>query len=611
MLLAAAILRFIFANAQPDSGRFWDERYGFLNVSAVLVDGELPPDHALYPSLSFLPHTALLALSQELHELSGISQLGVFQDRERRIFSATAYRLSRAVSILFGVWSLWLLYRLGSHVFDPSTALLATLLLATFWRHVWASGEFKPDILAVALTVLALDWSLEAVERESWQRFVLAGAGIGLATAAKYNAALVALPLVAAVALSGHRAVRLVPRLGAAGLSSLLVFVALNPWLHLVLRDVRWQIAYYERAAAREASDHWQVLLDEAEFFVLHHGPAVAACVAIGIAVLSWRAFRSPGRHLEVASLLSFAVGYPLLYAGITPYFLSQNMLPVAPLTCLFGAWTIVAAGRRLAVRWPRLGTRPAVHLGAVALFLLAFRFPVEATYLSVVPTSEEQAAALLRQHLTPLGLRTVFHERDAQPIHVYGERLHLPVVPVPDLTEVEPDLLDLADGEVFPGSRLVGEGAEFYLRRLTRPGVSLSRRIKPRLFVTHGQELVLVLHPWRELGEARQVPLWRTRPTRLRSDLAGLAAAGDVVSFSLYVPRFRDRKALSELRLNGDLVPFYDTGVTANNEMHLLSHRRTLGPGPHRITLVLKDPQEGFVAPRIELHSWEAVGSI
>lgn len=612
MLAAAALLRLVYSLPQPDPGRFWDERYGFRNVAAVLLDGQLGPAHALYPSLSWLPHAALLAASEVFHRLTGAEELAIVGDAGERIFSPTAYRLARSVSVVCGVWAVWLLYRLGSRALDPVVALVGALLLAGFWRHVTASGEFKPDAIVVALTLLSAGWSLRAGRLGGWPAYLLAGAGIGLVASAKYNAAVVALVLVAAVAVHGRAAVRLLPKLVAAAVASLAVFGALNPWPAMVVRDFRWQLGYYALEAKRAGSGHLDVLLVEVDFLVRHHGVLVALCAAAGLVALGWRAARSVPRHRELIPLLVFAAGYPLVYAVVTRLFLGQNILPAVPFTCLFAAWTMVAAGRSLAARWPALG-RPALGWAAfAALAIVVFRLPAAATYDEAVPSTSQRAAALLAGGLAPpLDLRIAFHERGADPpIHarIGGRRLR--VVPVEDLAAVAPAALDLADVEVFPAERLAGDGATFYLRRVATSGVARVERIPSRLFVTRGRELVIVLHPWRRHGPAQLLEPGAAIDVgggrrRLRVRLDGGAASGEAVSVGLTVPYRADGPPLDELTLAGRPLAWYETGGRGGGRVHLITERRLLGDGPQELVVVLPAPPAGAAAPRFELHRW------
>lgn len=605
VLVTATLLRLAFASAQPHSNRFWDEQYSFQNVAAYLAEGQWRPAHALYPSLSFLPHTAVLAVSEGLYRLTGVEAFAVFADREAHVFSATAYRLVRGVSVAFGVWSLALLFRLGRRVLDAPAGLVGTLLLATFWRHVSASGEFKPDSVVVALVLLSVGWSLEAVRRGSWPAFLLAGVGVGLVTSAKYNGALVALVPAVAVALRGREAIRLLPRLAAAAGASLATFALLNPWPELVWRGYRFQVGFYERLSARRGADSWDVLVGTVDFFTRHQGVPVALAAAVGLAVLTWRAARARPRSEEVLVLASFTVGYPLSYALVTANFQSQNILPVVGLGCLFAGWTMVALWRWLEGRLLSLATRWARALAFAALFVLLHRFPVTAAYLETVPTTTAQSAARLTAELSPVWLRVAFYERVEERIGIAAGSLGVATRPVARLTDVESAALDFADAELFRADRLSGADAAAYLRRMARPAVRLER-VRPGPFAARGPELVLILHPWSDLGPAQKLEVVDLGQGRRRVRFDGLAAAGEVISFTIVARGRGPQLSVSGLWLDDSPLPVFYTGAITEKELHYVSQRTTLGDGVHELVVEQGENASSFVPPTVELHRWQ-----
>lgn len=543
LLIAAAVLRIWFAWHQLDEGRFWDERYSLSNVASVLEKGR--PNRALYPSLSYLPHTLVLAASEGAYAFTGYERFGIFSDREGRRFSPTGYLLSRLVSVAFGVWSLWLLFVLGRRLFGVEVALLAVLFLATHWRHVTASGEFKPDSVALALILLAFGWSLDAVQCPTRRNFLLAGVGVGLATAAKYNAAGISIGLVVGVFVSGWNSRRLWEGLVLAGVASLATFSLLNPWWSMVLMDFDWQLRYYERVVERRGGvagrGHSQVLWSELEFLVRHHGVLIVGFLVAGSLGLARQIFERREKFHELAMVLGFVFGYSVLYAGVTELFLSQNYLPVIPFTSLIAAWAGYTGWEWLARWFPQLKSRGVRGLVGAAVLVLCFRFPVLSTYSEVVPTTSEAAAAFLRAKGPKVG-SVVIYEGGEKPIQVMRAGHRVPALRFERLQEVDVQRLDRADAEVFPFSRLEGEEGEFYLRRLAGERVVKVERFKPRWFVARGPELVVLLHPWRQLGEPTLVPFRRLEGReRCVADLSGLAQPGDI--FSLAVTRSQGRE--------------------------------------------------------------------
>lgn len=602
ILVTATLLRLVFAQVGLNADRFWDEQWSVQNVAATLGAGSLKPAHALYPTLSFAPHTALLALADGAHKLTGTKALDVFAHSGRTELSPTGYLLARLVSVLFGAWSLWLLFRLGSRVLDPASAVVGVLLLAGFWRHVRASGQFQPNIVALALVLLAASWCLTAGERRSWPAFLLAGTGIGLATSAKQVAALVAMVLVAAVALHGKQALGLLPKLAGSAAASLLVFVLLNPWLPMVVRDFQFQVRYYERAGAREGGSPARVLAATVEFFTRHLGLAVALAAAVGLCLLLARALRGLPRSREVLPLVALGLGFPLLYAAVTPNFESQNMLLVAPVVCLVAGWTLVAVWRSLAARAAWLRSPAASRVCFLLLFVAVFRFPVLATYEEAVPTTAARAADLLAARLHPLELSVAMFERGEEEIRVHRGGLRLPTVPFQHLSAMPRGALDLADCEIFPSARL---SSKAYRDRLERPAVASVERIGSNPLSARGQEWVVIFHPWVQQQPAHLLTVEDLGQGRRRARLDAAARAGEVISFTVVAPQNGRRPPLDKLWLDGVPLAFYETTTKGSAVVHFHTERTILTTVPLELTLDQRRKAEGGPLPEVQLLRW------
>src|SRR5262245_40410169 len=199
-LLAASLgLRLWYAGPRPDSSRWYDERFGLKNVTALLRDGSLRPRHAYYPSLAYLPQAAAMAASEGLHRLTGIAALSIY-GKTADGYSPTAYHIARGCASLFGVLGGLAVYLAARRLrFAPAAGILAAAILLAFPRHLLSSIQFKPDTLAVFLVAATLCFTIPAARRPSRRRFLGVGASVGLAVSAKYTGVGAALPLVAAV----------------------------------------------------------------------------------------------------------------------------------------------------------------------------------------------------------------------------------------------------------------------------------------------------------------------------------------------------------------------------------------------------------------------------
>lgn len=530
LLLASFALRVWDASQGLYSGRYFDERFALRNAVATARHGDFRPRNAYYLSLSSLPQAALLAASQGLHRLTGIPALAVFGKGSGGV-TPTGYLLCRGLNALFGTLCLLLVFLAGRRLYSPGVGLLAAAILGAFPKHILASAIFKPDILVVLLTLLTFWWALEAALRPRLSRFLLAGVGVGLAVSAKYTGIAAAVPVAAAGLAEGWRDRRRWGWLVLAGAVSVATFVALNPYLGTVLAFIPRTVHGYAAKGAQEESNHWVVFLRQMEFLAEHHGGIVAGLALLGTAGLLWRVVRpapedSRERRLGSILVLAMLVGYSGLHAAGMTLFRSQNYLPVAPFSSLAAAWAMVEAWRTLARRIPALRLRPvAVAVGSLVGIALLLRQGA-VVYPRAVPTNQEIAARLLMSHLTPPDLRSVAFEGERGALPLFTPTGRPRVLAVDRLDFLEPTILDHTDAEVFPGARLEGD---FYRRRARGE----ARVISARPFVSRGEPVAVLLHPWTLDRAFPPAPVRRAGkplPPEIRP--------GDVVSLALWVPR-------------------------------------------------------------------------
>ncbi|MEE8525160.1 MAG: glycosyltransferase family 39 protein [Thermoanaerobaculia bacterium] len=606
LLVLSFALRLWFAGVKLDAGRFYDERFSFRNVSAMLVQGHLKPNNAYYPSLSYLPHTAVLAASEGLYRVTGWQRLTIFDDRKPFGFSATAYFLGRTVSVVLGTLSLWLVFVLGRRLFSTPAGLLAAALLAAAWGHVQASAVFKPDILVVVLALVTFVWSLDAAEQPSLRRFLVAGVGVGLAASAKYNGAGVAVVVVAAALASGWRDRRRWAWLMLAGCASAVAFVALNPYLPLVFEYLGRQQNLYEGYAVDTGGTHWGMPREQVAFLIRHHGPAIfglAVAGCLGLTARIVKGERTPER-LRAVLILSFVLGYSAFYAALTPLFRGQNYLPVTAFTSLAAAWAMVTAWRWAAERWSPLRSPSTAWTAGVTVAVLALSCSVSAVYREVVPSTAELAGRLLQRRLQPVYLRQLVFERSEEPVQPFRKGYRMPAVGVDRLRDLDERRLDLADGEVFPASRLEGAGSELYLRRLAS-GTGETLRVMPGFLSGYGPELVVRLRGWPLRGEPLPLLFERADDDLFTADLPASIKPGEVFSISLWLPAERGRSIPFEVRLGSRPLQVFETRVDFRRA-HYLTPRMEFAAGSGELSVRYGKELDEPSAPEAELCRWQ-----
>lgn len=623
LLVWSFALRVWLTTPNPTAARFWDERYGIANIHALLVEGTLRPANGFHPGFSYLPHAALCAASEGLHRLTGRPVFAVFDPTGP--MTPTGYLLCRFLQALAGTLSIYLTYRIGRQLFSPSVGLLAALFLAVMPWHLRQSVIFKPDILLVATVLFAFDRSLAAAMRPAGRRFLQAGGAIGLALAAKLNGGPIALPLVVAALFGesgeGWRSRRSWGWLILAGAAAAGVFLLFTPFLlldsHLYVGDFSRTLRDYERKGARRgggSSLHvlWHGV--ESLFNGSFHGPVIASLALLGIVLLTVRAFRArPGEgrmeRLGPAMLVSYVLGYALLYSLSTRNLSEHNWLPVVPFTALSAAWVLVRGYAWLTARAPVLRHRLAVAatgavLAAGAVLLAA---PVTATtYRSVVPTTNELAGKLLEKRLQPLYGRIVLSEQ------ARGDRRRLLqgrsralVQSAERLDAWAPDELDRADAVVFPAARLNGNGSDFYRGHLAgreREAV----RIAPAPFHARGSEVLVLVHPWKLVHGQAQIPLEPQGPRRAR--VAGRlpdVRPGDVISLEILLPSKWPPNALRQVLIQGRPIAIRSAGREGWRRRILTLRFAAAAPDPE-IVVVLDRPLSGRKPVTARLRRWQ-----
>ncbi len=614
VLLVSFALRAWDASQGLYAGHHFDERFTFKNVSAILKHGEYKPRHAFYLSLSYLPQTAVLGACQALHRVTRYPPFSIYGNAQDG-YSPTAYWLARMVNVVYGCLSLWLLFLVGRRLYSPEVGLLAAAVLAAFPRHLLSSTEFKPDILVILLTVLTFSWTLTAASRPALSRFLRVGLGVGLAVSTKYTGIASAIPITAAVLRNGWRdrgQRRQWLWLVLAGVTSILTFLALNPFLDVVFQFIPVLVHGYAAKGVVEKSNHWVVFQRQVEFLVRNHGPVVSVFVFLGIAGLLWRIYRpapeqTEERRLGSMLVLSVLLGYSVLHALGMTLFRGQNYLPVVPFSSLVAGWAMVETWRLLARRFGWLARqRVAAALGMGACAALGTQ-QASVVYYRVVPTSFSAANRALVTNLEPPGIRHVIYEAGLGAFQS-GDKPRRPLVSRVDrLPGQDPRLLDMTDAEIFPGSRLQEPQAAFYRGRLARVPKAQVERVESHFLASRGEPVVVVHHLW-DLESV--VALKLRRPEGQPAVLVGRLPdryyhPGDILSIVVWVPKEAANEDIRSVHLEpGDrTIPIFDTGRHRNRLFRTSPRFQFSGQEIRvRVPALPGNPPGSF---RVEINRW------
>ena len=600
LLAWSLALRVWLGTPNPTSTRFYDERYAVDNGHALLVKGTIRPQNGCHPGMSYLPQTAVLAVSEGLHRLTGKK---VFAPYEEHRMTPTGYLICRSLQAIFGALSIYLTYRIGRQVFSARVGLLAAFLLAVVPWHLRQSAINKPDILLLAASLFAFDRSLAAAARPTWKRYLAAGGAIGLALASKFNAGPIAFPLMfAALSGGGWRDKRAWGRLVLAGAASLAVFLLSSPFVlidwSIYEKDLSRTMRDYEQKGQRLGGSHLYVLWHglQSLFSWSFHGPVIAAVALLAIVLLLVRAARkregygSPQEQLGPVMIAIYVFGYALSYSMATLNPSKHNWLPLTPFTALAAAWLFYHLWQWLAARlsWVR---RPAVVGAVLTVAAILLINPVNGyTYRNVVPSTHELARRHLRTGM-PLQGRTVIYERgDAEEDLPLG-RSGAFAKAVDRLDELPPAQIELADALLFEAGR---DGDIYRKVSASASGGEIEiLHFEPAPFRARGNELLLVVNPWHQVGKPVPLPASpqdEARRGRLEARLPDSVRPGEVLSLELILPVRWKLSHMRQILVRDERIE-WDNGGPLRGRRRIVSRRFQVTDPAEPIVFVLGRP--------------------
>ena len=277
------------------------------------------------------------------------------------------FLIARVSAAILGTIAVWLLYLAGKRLFDSRTGLLAAGLLSVSFLPVFYSHLALNDVPTLAPIALSL-WGAAGILREGRVRdYVIAGLGLGIASATKYTGGIVLLPLIAATAVQfiapGGRgpAAR---GLAIAGVFALAGFIGTNPYALLEFEKFKDGLSH-QSSASKDAIGKLGLTHDNGFAYYLWTftwGMGwVPLLAAIAGAVLLLR------DEPRLTAIITPAVIVYMLFMGSQERFFGRWLIPVFPLIALLAAYAVYEATDAVGRRWPALRLS-AVALGVVLL---------------------------------------------------------------------------------------------------------------------------------------------------------------------------------------------------------------------------------------------------
>ena len=265
--------------------------------------------------------------------------------------TTTLFIVGRAASAVLGVAAAALVFVAARRLYDQAIALAAAAFLSVAFLPVFYGHFALNDAPTLAPLCVALVGVAGVSTRGRRLDYVVAGVGLGAATATKYTAAGVALAIAVAWFIRVRDGAGLRPSmrdLAVAAAAALGAFVVLNPFSVLDADSFVAGVSRQQHYTAEigkiglDDTTGWQYYL-----WTLTWGFGVvpAALAAIG-AVVAWR------RNWRlIAPWLAFAVA-TWLFIGAQTRFYARWLLPVYPAFAVCAGLGVVAIARLVTGRW-------------------------------------------------------------------------------------------------------------------------------------------------------------------------------------------------------------------------------------------------------------------
>ncbi len=414
ILVAGAYLRLhnldwglpeVFEEATP-----WRQAWEMWGFETGRLD--FNPHFFHYPAFTFY----IQWLGQALIYLAGrLSGEFTSPHHMQAAIEASPYRfivVGRAITSLFGIASIYLVYRLGKDISSRAIGLLAALFLAFNFSHISRGQFITTDIPLVFFVLLAFIPILRIATQGRHRHYIWAGVCVGLATGVKYPGLLAGIGILSAhifyhlTQKHAWKRIVLSSSLWASAGVALLVFFAVSPYCLLdysgFYRDLRFEQTHM--AAGHFGAPDRLVSYGKYLFSII---PGILTLPVLGLTLAGLGYGIRKDRYLS-----SVLLTFPLVYFAVVGSWKTaadHYILPVIPFLLLFAAlplWKICDK-----IRLPRKG----LLLGLVAcLFVLPSILQIHAHHTrptmkdnrtlarTWIEKNVERGAAIARERITP-----------------------------------------------------------------------------------------------------------------------------------------------------------------------------------------------------------------
>ncbi|MFY9462125.1 MAG: glycosyltransferase family 39 protein [Candidatus Sungiibacteriota bacterium] len=277
----------------------------------------------------------------------------LFENISFKIFGENVFA-GRIPPVLAGLIALLFVYLIASSLYSLEVGLVSAALFAFTVNHVWISRIALQESILISLMLAASYVFLKALQNK--KLLIVAGALLGLAVLAKYNA-LILVPIFFTVLAFRRRDYFLTKEFLFAVAAFLIVaspVIVYNIGLYKTFGHFDFQISYivgqhveaWKFMPGKEAigslADRLQ---DYIPALVKTNSPMFLAFAVLGVILAAWQALRKNERKLEHITLFAFLLWFAALMLVVGPTYRFLAML--TPWFALFAGIFVSFIGRR------------------------------------------------------------------------------------------------------------------------------------------------------------------------------------------------------------------------------------------------------------------------
>ncbi|ACB53561.1 hypothetical protein cce_4213 [Crocosphaera subtropica ATCC 51142] len=258
------------------------------------------------------------------------------------------YLTGRLWSTFFGVATIWVVYLIGSKLFNKTVGLISAFLVAIIPLHVELSKLARMDTLMPFLLLISFYYCLKILEEDKLSNYIHASFFLGLAIATKYPAIIFVFTIILAYILTKGWNVKgyLKP------VSSVLtctgaVFIA-SPFLFLDFKQVLIDISQENRLFHLGATG--EGFINDLIWYI--QNPLIQSFTFLGILLISFGIFLVLVINQEKLLLLVSFPSLFLLFISVLNLRWERWIIPMIPFLCILLAYTIYQISKLIELRF-------------------------------------------------------------------------------------------------------------------------------------------------------------------------------------------------------------------------------------------------------------------